>query len=113
LLTEYPIAYLKWDHNRDLLVEASRPQVLGLYRLLDRLRPAPPGVEIESCASGGGRIDLEILRRVDRVWTSDTNDPLVRQRIQRYTGVLLPPEYLGGHLGAARAHTTGRTSSLS
>ncbi len=112
LLSEYPIAYLKWDHNRDLLVEASRPQVLGLYRLLDRLRGAHPGVEIESCASGGGRIDLEILRRVDRVWTSDTNDPLVRQAIQRWTGIVIPPEYLGSHVGDAHAHTTGRVSGL-
>ena len=112
LLCEHPIAYLKWDHNRDLLVEASRPQVLGLYRLLDRLRAAHPAVEIESCASGGGRIDLEILRRVDRVWPSDTNDPLVRQSIQRWTGILIPPEYLGSHVGDARAHTTGRVAGL-
>ncbi len=111
LLAEYPIAYLKWDHNRDLLVEASRPQVLGVYRLIDRLRAAHPGVEIESCASGGGRIDLEMLRRVDRVWTSDTNDPLVRQRIQRWTGIVVPPEYLGSHVGDARAHTTGRVAA--
>ncbi|MGM1018759.1 MAG: alpha-galactosidase [Actinomycetota bacterium] len=112
LLAEYPISYLKWDHNRDLLVERSRPQVLALYRLLDRLRSAHPDVEIESCASGGGRIDLEILRRVDRVWTSDSNDPLARQSIERWTGLLVPPEYLGSHVGDARAHTTGRVSDL-
>ncbi len=113
LLTAHPIAFVKWDHNRDLLRTDAHRQTLALYRLLDAVRRAHPDVEIESCASGGGRIDLGILPRVDRVWTSDTNDPLVRQRIQRYTGVLIPPEYLGGHLGAARAHTTGRTSSLS
>lgn len=112
LLVEYRISYLKWDHNRDLLVDDSRPQVQALYRLLDALRSAHPDVEIESCASGGGRIDLGILRRVDRVWTSDTNDPLVRQRIQRWTGILIPPEYLGSHVGDARAHTTGRSSDL-
>lgn len=112
LLSEYRIAYLKWDHNRDLLVEATRPQVEALYRLLDRLRSAHPGVEIESCASGGARIDLEILRRVDRVWTSDTNDPLERQQIQRWTGIVVPPEYLGSHVGDARAHTTGRVAEL-
>ncbi|WP_035876171.1 alpha-galactosidase [Cryobacterium sp. MLB-32] len=113
LLTEYPIAYLKWDHNRDLLVGSAHRQTTALYRLLDVLRAAHPGLEIESCASGGARIDLGILERVDRVWTSDTNDPLERQQIQRYTSVLVPPEYLGGHLGAATAHTTGRTSELS
>lgn len=112
LLTEYPIAYLKWDHNRDLLVDDSGAQVRALYRLIDRVRAAHPDVEIESCASGGARIDLGILRRVDRVWVSDTNDPLVRQGIQRWTGIVIPPEYLGSHIGDAHAHTTGRVSTL-
>ncbi|MBG0560182.1 alpha-galactosidase [Actinoplanes aureus] len=113
LLTEYPIAFLKWDHNRDLLVPGvSHRQTTALYRLLAEVRTAFPDVEIESCASGGARIDLGILELVDRFWTSDTNDPLDRQRIQRWTGVLIPPEYLGGHLGAATAHVTGRTSAL-
>ena len=113
LLTEYPIAYLKWDHNRDLLGGSAHRQTAALYRLIDALRAAHPDVEIESCASGGARIDLGILERVDRVWTSDTNDPLERQAIQRYTSILVPPEYLGGHLGAATSHTTWRTSDLS
>lgn len=112
LLTEYPIQYLKWDHNRDLLTASAHRQTTALYRLVDAVRAAHPGVEIESCASGGARIDLGILPRVDRVWTSDTNDPLERQEIQRYTGIVIPPEYLGGHLGAARSHTTWRTSDL-
>ncbi|WP_298867356.1 alpha-galactosidase [uncultured Microbacterium sp.] len=112
LLSEYPISHLKWDHNRDVLVPDSGAQTRALYALLDRIRAAHPQVEIESCASGGGRIDLGILRRVERVWTSDTNDPLDRQRIQRWTGILVPPEYLGSHLGDAKAHVTGRTSSL-
>jgi alpha-galactosidase len=112
LLDEYPIAYLKWDHNRDLLGGSAHRQTEAVYRLIALLRAAHPGLEIESCASGGARIDLGILPLVDRVWTSDTNDPLERQQIQRYTGVLVPPEYLGGHLGASTAHTTGRTSHL-
>jgi alpha-galactosidase len=112
LLAEYPIAYLKWDHNRDLLDGSAHRQTTALYRLLDEIRDAAPGLEIESCASGGARIDLGVLARTDRVWTSDTNDPLERQTIQRWTGVLVPPEYLGGHLGAPVAHTTGRSSSI-
>ncbi|KQX05387.1 MULTISPECIES: alpha-galactosidase [unclassified Leifsonia] len=113
LLAEYPIAYLKWDHNRDLLGGSAHRQTAALYRLIDAVRSAHPNVEIESCASGGGRIDLGILERTDRVWVSDTNDPLERQSIQRYTSLVVPPEYLGGHLGIARAHTTGRTAALS
>ena len=113
LLRRYPIAALKWDHNRDLLVPDTGRQVRALYRLLDALRAAHPAVEIESCASGGGRVDLGMLRRVERFWPSDTNDPLERQRIQRWTGILIPPEHLGSHVGDARAHTTGRVSDLS
>jgi alpha-galactosidase len=114
LLTEYPIAFLKWDHNRDLLREGTaHRQTNAVYRLLGALRQRFPHVEVESCSSGGARVDLGILDLVDRVWTSDTNDPLERQRIQRWTGVLLPPEYLGSHVGAPTAHVTGRTSDLS
>ncbi|GAA1764900.1 alpha-galactosidase [Agromyces humatus] len=113
LLAEYDIASLKWDHNRDLLGGSAHAQTRAAYDLIDRLRAAHPGVEIESCASGGARIDLGILERTDRVWPSDTNDPLERQSIHRYTSLVVPPEYLGAHLGASRAHTTWRTAELS
>ena len=43
--------------------------------------------------------DLEILRHTDRVWASDTNDALERQAIQRWTGLLVPPELVGSHVG--------------
>jgi alpha-galactosidase len=112
LLDEYPIAYLKWDQNRDLLGGSAHRQTLATGRLMDELRRRYPALEIESCSSGGARIDLGILDRTDRVWVSDTNDPLERQPIQRWTSLLVPPELLGSHLGAARAHTTGRTTDL-
>jgi alpha-galactosidase len=85
---------------------------LAVYRLLDEVRSRHPGVEIESCSSGGGRVDLGILERTDRVWTSDCIDALERQQIQRWTGLLLPPELLGAHVGAPRSHTTGRVQDL-
>ena len=121
LLDEYPIAYLKWDHNRYLVDAGHTPggepgvhaQTLATYRLLDELRAANPGLEIESCASGGGRVDLGILQHTDRVWASDSNDALDRQGIQRYTQLLLPPELVGTHVGPSRSHTTGRTHDLS
>ncbi len=118
LLREYDIAYLKWDMNREI-VQGSRHgragvhgHVLGVYELIDRLRTAHAGVEIESCASGGGRADLGILRRTDRIWTSDCNDALERQLIQRGFGMLFPPEVMGAHVGPERAHTTARRHDL-
>ena len=43
-----------------------RTQTLALYALLDELRRRHPGVEIESCASGGARVDLGILHDGDQ-----------------------------------------------
>jgi alpha-galactosidase len=119
LVSEYGISYLKWDHNRELHEAVHGPgdrpaghaQVTALYRLLDTLRARHPGLEIESCASGGGRVDLGILDRTDRVWTSDCIDPVERQAIQRWTGQLLPPELVGAHVGEARSHTTDRVTA--
>lgn len=119
LLTDLDIGYLKWDHNRDLLEAGhdGRPavhaQTLALYRLLDALRARHPGVEIESCASGGARVDLGILARTDRVWASDSNDALERVTIQRWTQLLLPPELVGSHVGPGTSHTSGRRHALS
>jgi len=119
VLSAYDIAFVKWDHNRDLVEAADvdgRPavhgQTLAAYRLMDELRARHPGLEIESCSSGGARVDLGVLERTDRVWASDTNDPLERQGIQRWTGLLLPPEMIGAHVGPPVAHTTRRASAL-
>ena len=122
LLRDHPIAYFKWDMNRDLATAALgaghrgraayRQHSLALYRLLARVREAHPGVEIESCSSGGARPDAGILRHTHRVWTSDCNDALARIGIQSGFLRFLPPEIMGAHIGPAHSHTTGRTHSL-
>ncbi|MCX6497923.1 MAG: alpha-galactosidase [Arthrobacter sp.] len=119
LLSEHRIGYLKWDQNRDLteMGHAGRPsvhaQTQAVYRLLDALRSAHPGVEVESCSSGGARVDLGILERTDRIWASDCNDALERQTVQRWTGMVVPPELVGSHIGPTTSHTTARTHDLS
>ena len=111
LLREYPIDYLKWDHNR-VLPMPSADQTRGTDALLDRLRADFPQVEIESCASGGGRIDLGILARTQRVWLSDSNDALERLRIQHDAALFLPMVVTGSHVGPRRCHTSGRTLDI-
>lgn len=119
VLSEYEIDYIKWDHNRFLLEPASQglpavhKQTLATYSLFSELKKRHPGLEIESCASGGGRIDLGMAQVADRFWTSDCNDALERQHIQRYTQIAIPPELLGSHIGPTHSHTTGRVHSLS
>ncbi|HUF99122.1 MAG TPA: alpha-galactosidase [Ilumatobacter sp.] len=119
LLRDHDIAFLKWDMNRDHIAASgttgaagTHAQTRAVYRLLDELRARHPHVEIESCASGGARIDHEILRRAERVWASDCNDPVERQTIQRGLSMLIPPELMGAHVGDRRSHTTGRRHDL-
>jgi alpha-galactosidase len=119
ILGEHDISYIKWDHNR-VLVDAGhlgragvRTQTEAIYRLFTELKKRHPGLEIESCASGGARIDLGVIDFVDRFWTSDNNDALERQSIQRWTAQVIPPEMLGTHIGPTHGHQTGRTLELS
>ena len=103
----HPIDYVKWDHNR-LLPIADAGQARGFYDLLDRLRAAHPGIEFESCASGGGRIDYGVLTRTHRVWLSDSNDAIERLRIQADAALFLPPSVTGAHVGPRECHSSGR-----
>jgi len=93
-VSENDIAFIKWDYNRNW----SEPGWAGadsagekaiyvkyvenLYEIFARLRKKHPGLEIETCSGGGGRVDLGILQYTDEVWTSDNTDALDRLSIQ-------------------------------
>jgi alpha-galactosidase len=63
----------------------------------NEIRAAHPDLEIESCSSGGARIDLAVLERTDRVWVQDNIDAHDRQRMLRWTGqLMLRPRMNGG-----------------
>lgn len=119
LLESLPISYLKWDMNRDLTQvmgndgrAAYAGFVHGLYKLMHRIRKAHPHVEIESCASGGGRMDAGVMAYTHRFWNSDNTDALSRVNIQRGALQFFPPEVLGAHIGPTPYHVTGRSQSL-
>jgi alpha-galactosidase len=94
LLSKHDISFLKWDANRHFSEPgwperpASEQRMLWVqytanyYEIIDRLRARHPSLEIESCSSGGGRVDLGILSRTDQVWTSDNTDAFDRLLIQ-------------------------------
>lgn len=120
LLSEYRIDYFKWDMNRDLTLAVDREgrgllrrQTEALYALMERLHAAHPDVEIESCASGGARIDFGILKWTQRVWLSDSNDAHERWLMQHQAMLFLPPEIVGSHVGPRHCHTSGRDMPMS
>jgi alpha-galactosidase len=52
----------------------------GLYAYWDALRAQHPGLQIDNCASGGRRLDLETITRSAALWRSDNaGDPIGEQ----------------------------------
>lgn len=103
LLHEYHISYLKWDMNRYMAEIGSvgteqedfalcHAYTEGVYSLARRLRNAHPTVELEACASGGGRVDYGAIQYFDEFWPSDNTDPLDRLLIQQHYSLLYPPK---------------------
>ncbi len=58
--------------------------VEGLYRWWDDMRAAHPDIAIDNCASGGGRIDLELCARAIPLWRTDaTITPLLNKNFHQ------------------------------
>ncbi len=94
LLSENKIDFIKWDQNNylrspnwinapaDVQREVRIRYTQNLYRLVEELRKRFPNVMFESCSSGGGRIDLGMMSRMDQAWVSDNTTPIDRLFIQ-------------------------------
>ena len=100
MLCEYDISYIKWDMNRAYSetgaqnLENSQElwyrHTKAVYEIADRLKEKHPDLQIECCASGGGRVDYGSLAHFDMVWTSDNTDPLDRLEIQDGFSLMYP-----------------------
>lgn len=100
MLAENDISYIKWDMNRAYSETGAEnlenPQELwyrhtaAVYEIADRLKAKYPDLQIECCASGGGRADLGAMSHFDMVWTSDNTDPVDRLEIQHGFSLLYP-----------------------
>jgi alpha-galactosidase len=123
LVGEYGIDFLKWDMNR-AFSEAGWPSNVedpdslwightrAVYGIMDRLRAEHPGLRIESCSGGGGRIDLGMLARTDQVWTSDNTDTLDRLLIQEGYSQVYPARAMAAWVTDNPHFITGRSTPL-
>lgn len=112
LVANERIASLKWDMNRDVPQAAGRPLVPAALELVQAVQDARPALDIEACASGGGRADWSALSWCNRVWLSDAHDPDIRLPMMAAYGLFAPPEVMGCHIGPEISHQTGRRWSL-
>lgn len=113
ILDEYPVKYVKWDHNRNIAEhyssylgkdrqgEAYHQLTLGYYRLIERLRIAYPDIIFEGCSAGGARFDLGTLYYVPLIWTSDETDGASRANIQFFTSLGYPLSVISSHVSAS------------
>ncbi len=125
LLGGIPVSYVKWDCNRAICDkfsgmlengrqgEFSHRYVLGLYRVLEELTKKFPEILFESCAGGGGRLDVGMLYYMPQIWLSDTTDAIERLSIQYGTSFGYPVSAMGTHVSMVPNHQTGRVTPLS
>ncbi|WP_329417970.1 alpha-galactosidase [Streptomyces sp. NBC_01268] len=122
LVRTHRVDWLKWDANRAFTEAgwAGHPDpdrlwidhTRAVYRIMDRLRAEHPGLRIEACAGGGGRVDLGILSRTDQAWVSDNTDPVDRIGIQHGFSQLFPARAMAAWVTDSPNITTGRRTPL-
>ncbi len=125
IMTKYPeVAYIKWDANAAVMGHGS--QYLpkedqshmyiafheGLINVCQRIRAKYPDVIIQSCGSGGGRVNYGFLPYFDEFWVSDNTDALQRVYMQWGTSYFFPSIAMAQHISASPNHQINRTVSL-
>jgi alpha-galactosidase len=87
IITEYDCDWIKLDYNLDPGAGCNRTDhghgggdglfehIAAYYRVLERVRAKHPHVLLESCASGGLRIDLGLMRQTHATFLSDPDWP--------------------------------------
>lgn len=70
-----PLSYWRKNDGFDRQGISEIKYINGLYRLLDSLLERFPHLLIDNCASGGRRLDIEMLRRSVSLWRSDFQCP--------------------------------------
>jgi alpha-galactosidase len=67
----FPLDYWRWGEPAERVGMREIRHVMGLYRFWDDLLRRHPQLVIDNCASGGRRLDFEMLRRSFVLWRSD------------------------------------------
>ena len=104
LIKEHDLDWIKLDFNLDPGAGCDRTDhghgngdglyehYQGYYGLLERIRAEFPEVVLESCSSGGLRIDLGLLRRTDMTFLSDPDWPVHDLQIFWGASTMLAPD---------------------
>ena len=75
-----------------------------LYAMYDRLRARFPDVILESCAGGGGRTDIGMVRRFSHSWVTDWQIAPRSFSITNGMTMALPPEHVDRLVAGQNGH---------
>ncbi|MCH5216014.1 MAG: alpha-galactosidase [Muribaculaceae bacterium] len=125
IITKYPgLDYIKWDANMNISNYGSQHLPMseqshfaiewhkGLEKICKRIREKYPEITLQSCASGGGRVNWGFMPYFDEFWTSDNTDALQRIYMQWGTSYFFPAIAMASHISATPNHQTLRTTPL-
>ncbi len=105
LIERYRLDLLRLDYNVDAgeggfnLIDGRQENTLwrhveAIYQMFDAIRARYPALQLENCASGGGRTDLGMVSRFTTTWISDWFKMPRTVRIFNGMSMALPPEML-------------------
>ena len=118
LIGEYRADMFRLDHNVNnpwgnnvtercgYLENASLRYYENVYRMFEELRREHPDVIFESCASGGARTDLGLVRHFTHTWVTDWQLHPNALRITNGMTMALPPECVDRLIGGQNAYLT-------
>jgi alpha-galactosidase len=118
------LAYVKWDANATFssLGSATLPPdrqanvwfdyTKGLEELLGKVRAKYPALDLQCCASGGGRMDYGFLKYADEFWASDNVDPRERVLIQWGASQFFPASAIASHIAPCPNWHLKRTTPI-
>jgi len=70
-----PLEYWRGNDTEDRKGITEIKHIMGLYTLWDTLLERFPKLFIDNCASGGKRLDIEMMKRSTALWRSDAQCP--------------------------------------
>ena len=93
-IDKYGVELIKFDLNAPLRFDSTRHAFIDFYRgfieFLSRIKREYPGIHLQCCASGGGRMSMSLVPYFDSFWASDNHGIYEQLDIFKSTLVRMP-----------------------
>lgn len=98
LVKRYDAEFLKFDFNQDMFRDCKNVSFSDYHKghrgVLRAIKEAFPDIYLESCASGGMRMELSDMDLYDSCWLSDNHSPYEGMKMYKSTLLRMSPRFL-------------------